>query len=135
MNLRNPSPTKEEKHHTLRTILLCENMILTNIPTSPPSHNQHPPTFPRSGQHQISLPILDFWGRTIEIVAFSLGIPQLYHQNILYAAIILPPHCRAIASAIPGKVLLLSFLLSSGDTPKKNISVNHLGDLFPLFET
>ena len=37
---------KKEKHHTLRTILLCENMILTNIPTSPPSHNQHPPTFP-----------------------------------------------------------------------------------------
>lgn len=67
MNLRNLSSTKKEKHHTLRTILLCENMILTNIPTSPSSHNQHPPTFPRSGQHQISLPILDFLGRTIEI--------------------------------------------------------------------
>ena len=60
MNLRNLSSTKKEKHHTLCTILLCENMILTNIPTSPSSHNQHPPTFPRSGQHQISLPILNF---------------------------------------------------------------------------
>ena len=63
MNLRNPSPTKEEKHHTLRTILLCENMILTNIPTSPPlSHNPHPPTFPDSDSTRFPCRSLIFGG-------------------------------------------------------------------------
>lgn len=65
MNLRNPSPTKEEKYHTLHTILLCENIICQfhHHPLIISTHRHSPD--PDSTRFPCRS--LIFWGRTIEI--------------------------------------------------------------------